>query len=178
MKDLRRNYLEGGTFFFTVVTHLRQPVLCRTESRNALRTAILRVQQKHPFEVVAWVLLPDHLHCIWSLPIDDVDYSIRWNLIKRSVSYQLKDWLQSHRFRTKSQVKKKESGLWQHRFWEHTIRDEADLVQHFDYIHFNPVKHGLVETPELWNWSTFHKYQRLGYYDKSRQPADHDVGCE
>ncbi len=178
MKDLRRLYIESGTYFFTVVTNKQRDLLCKQEARLALRTAVNDVRSAHPFDIIAWVLLPDHLHCIWTLPSDDADFSIRWSLIKRSVSYQLKDTFDTRSDRTVKQVKRREAGFWQHRFWEHAIKDENDLIRHFDYVHFNPVKHGLVEKPSDWEWSTFHKYLRMGYYDAERMPADEDVAGE
>jgi len=142
--------------------------MCEPAFRNALRSAIDRVRKHHPFTVVAWALLPDHLHCIWSLPPDDARFSIRWSLIKRSVSYQLKD----------SNWVREGGSLWQNRFWEHCIRDEKDLARHFDYIHFNPVKHGLVKEPTDWEWSTFHTYEKLGYYGEGRMPKHVDIKGE
>ncbi|RJO73062.1 MAG: transposase [Myxococcales bacterium] len=168
MKTLRRLYVEGGTYAFTVIADRRREILTDPVCRTALREAVARVRERRPFEIVAWVLLPDHLHCIWTLPDGDYDFSTRWSLIKRSVSYQTKNILDTRSERTPSQTQKGESGLWQHRFWEHRIRNERDLAAHFDYIHFNPVKHGLVETPARWPWSTYHKYCGLGYYDEGR----------
>ena len=178
MKDLRRYYNVGGTYFFTVVTNRRRQLLCDSEVRWALRNAIHHVRTRYPFQIVAWVLLPDHLHCIWTLPDGDADYSTRWRLIKKNVSFQVRDKVDTRLVRTNSQIKKQESGLWQHRFWEHTIRDEKDLVRHFDYIHFNPIKHGLVDNLSRWEWSTYHKYVHMGYYDDNRQPTDVDMEIE
>jgi len=90
MKDLRRFYIQGGTYFFTVVTDKRRKLLCKQESRLALQNAVKHLRATHPFDIAAWVLLPDHLHCIWTLPDGDADFSSRWSLIKRSVSHQLK----------------------------------------------------------------------------------------
>ncbi len=178
MKDLKRLYVEGGTYFFTVVTNKRRKLLCEEESRLALNTAIKHVRSTHPFDIVAWVLLPDHLHCIWTLPQGDANFSLRWSLIKRSVSYQLKEKFDIRSDRTENQIKKRESGFWQHRFWEHSINNETDLTRHFNYVHFNPVKHGLVETTNEWQWSTFHRYLRMGYYDDERMPIDENVDGE
>ena len=132
--------------------------------RNALRTAIETVRSTRPFTIDAWVLLPDHLHCIWTLPEGDADFSTRWMMIKRSVSlacreiYHRADWM------TTSKSKHRESTIWQRRFWEHQIRDEDDLVRHVDYIHFNPVKHGNVQRVGDWPYSTFHRYVHDGIY--------------
>jgi len=180
MHDLRRFYVEGGTYFFTVVTADRQGSLCLPESRDALRRAILHVREIYPFEIVAWVLLPDHLHCIWTLPEGDADYSNRWRLIKKNYSFIMKDLLPHQT--SESKKKKRESGLWQRRFWEHGIRDENDLIRHFDYIHFNPVKHRLVSKLSDWEWSTYHRYLQTGYYNGENPISDYesrgDVGHE
>lgn len=138
----RRADAAGGTYFFTVnLVDRRSDTLVRhmAELRTAMRTVI----STHPFAITAMVVLPEHLHAIWRLPKDDVGYPTRWALIKAGFSRQLpKDELISASRRTK-----RERGIWQRRYWEHQIRDEADLAQHVDYIHFNPVKHGLVSRP-------------------------------
>jgi len=177
MRDLRRYYVEGGTYFFTVVTSNRRGILCLPQSRDALKKAIIQVRKKYPFEILAWVLLPDHLHCIWTLPLDDCDFSLRWRLIKRNYSFLMKDVLSVSK--SDSQKKKQESGFWQRRFWEHVIKDENDLAKHFDYVHFNPVKHGLVENLYDWKWSTYHRYLKMGYYNREQIVKDYkDIGHE
>jgi REP-associated tyrosine transposase len=148
--DYRRNHLAGGTFFFTVVTASRCPVLCRDDVREALRAAIAETRATHPFDIVAWVLLPDHLHCVWRLPLGDADYPRRWSLIKSRT--------------TRRVAVSGGSSPWQPRYWEHTVRDEGDLRRHVDYVHWNPVKHGLARTAAEWPYSTFHRYCRLGLY--------------
>ncbi len=178
MKDLSRLYVNGVTHFFTVVTDQRRPILCDAPLRSNLRNALQRVRMNYPFEIVAWVLLPDHLHTIWSLPKNDPDYSTRWRLVKGIVSHQMKSRLDLDRCRSQSQIRKGESGLWQHRFLEHTIRDENDFSRHFDYIHFNPIKHGLDENPDEWKWSTYHRYLKHGYYGEHRQLFDSNVDAE
>ena len=165
MSRYRRATAAGSTYFFTVVAYRRQPIFCDEMFRNALRTAIASVQAAHPFVMDAWVLLPDHLHCVWTLPEGDADFSIRWMLIKRSVSlayretYRRADWV------TASKLKHRESTIWQRRFWEHQIRDENDFVRHVDYIHFNPVKHGHVQHAVDWPYSTFHRFVHDGIYE-------------
>jgi len=167
MSNYRRARVAGGTFFFTVVAYRRQPILCDEPVRAALREAIREVRQSSPFKIDAWVLLPDHLHCIWTLPPDDGDFSLRRSLIKRRVSlavgaqYRRAEWLNA------SKLKHRESTVWQRRFWEHSIRDEEDLRRHVDYLHFNPVKHGLVSGASDWPHSTFHRFVEAGIY-----PAD------
>ena len=164
MPRYRRARTTGACYFFTVVTYRRQPVLCDQMVRQALRDAIDRVREKRPFTIDAWVLLPDHLHCLWTLPSGDADYSTRWNQIKRRVSivcaaeYKRTDWL------TASKRRHRESTLWQRRFWEHCIRGQDDFNRHMDYLHHNPVKHGLCKQASDWPYSTFHRYVARGVY--------------
>ncbi|MFZ4437855.1 MAG: REP-associated tyrosine transposase [Syntrophales bacterium] len=179
MPNYKRNFLSGGTFFFTVVTHGRRPWLCTEKARISLRMAIQEVRAKRPFAVDAWVLMPDHMHCLWELPQDDHDFSIRWRLIKASVSRKCAETFEetdidvgnvgcvsdSVTHRNASRLKRRESDLWQRRFWEHTIRDERDYAAHCDYIHYNPVKHGLCKSPGDWPYSTFHRFVTQGGYD-------------
>jgi putative transposase len=139
MTCYRRSKIAGGTYFFTQVTHHRQPWLCRDVARPLLRSAFLKVREKYPFTVDAIVLLPDHLHCLWTLPPNDDDYATRWRLIKSDVTRQGASLLQLSAGRGESRQKRRESNLWQRRFWEHSIRDEADFMKHCDYIHYNPV---------------------------------------
>lgn len=117
----------------------------------------------HPFTIDAFVLLPDHLHCIWTMPEGDRDFSIRWRLTK---SYFSRKCDATHKnIPSRSRRKKKEQAVWQRRFWEHLIRDEQDFVKHIEYIHYNPVKHGLAKAPKDWEYSSFHRYVREGVYD-------------
>jgi len=146
----RRNYQQGGCYFFTLVSHQRRPILTHPDIRHALRKAIEAVRQKAPFTILAWVLLPEHLHTLWQLPDNDAAYSMRWNQIKRRTSQQCPHL----------------APIWQRRFWEHTIRDEADFAAHFDYIHFNPVKHGHVNRVSDWVYSTFHRHVKNGIYPR------------
>ena len=158
-----RRVREGDTYFFTLVTFARQPILCLEESRRLLRQAIDGVRQVHPFAVEAWVLLPEHMHCIWRLPEEDRDYSRRWGLIKSAFTKGVKGWLTTPAANA-SRHKHREGTVWQRRFWEHMIRDDRDLARHCDYIHYNPVKHGLVVAPREWPFSTFHRAVRAGVY--------------
>ena len=164
MSRYRRATATGSSYFFTVVTYRRQPILCDEAIRNALRTAIASVRVARPFVIDAWVLLPDHLHCVWTLPDDDADFSTRWMKIKRAVSlvcgedYRRADWV------TAPKLKHRESTIWQRRFWEHQILDENDFARHVDYIHFNPVKHGHVRQVKDWPYSTFHRFARNAVY--------------
>ncbi len=164
MPEYRRSKETGGTYFFTVVTFNRLPILTSPESINIFRDAWNDVNNKHPFQTVAICLLPDHIHTIWKLPEGDADYSTRWKEIKRIYS---RGYLENIGFggeRNGSQVKRKEVGIWQRRFWEHTIKDEVDLNNHIDYIHYNPVKHGLVKCTADWKWSSFYRYVKKGVY--------------
>ena len=139
----RRLKTPGGTYFFTVVTFARRKILCEPENIELLKTAIRLTQAQGPFVIDAFVLLPDHLHTIWTLPLDDTDYSMRWNTIK---GYFSKHCLHTYKSTTNtSQKNKRAQTVWQARFWEHQIRDELDYEKHCDYLHWNPVKHGLVE---------------------------------
>lgn len=134
------------------------------ESRIALRSTIEEVRSQYPFTIEAWVLLPDHLHCIWRLPAGDNDYSKRWGLIKAGFTKKTKQLFQRDEWMSDSKMRHREATIWQRRFWEHQIRDETDYQTHMDYIHFNPVKHGLVSNVNEWPYSTFHRYVREGVY--------------
>ena len=144
-------------YFFTVVLADRESKLLLDEI-SRLRQCYRSVQRKMPFETIAICVLPDHIHTLWRLPAGDVDYSIRWNLIKSSFSRGLN--LSTRR--TASQLIKREKGIWQRRFWEHMVRDDADLERHIDYIHFNPVKHGHTTRVADWPHSSFHRYVTQG----------------
>lgn len=166
MPEYRRASIPGATYFFTVVTHRRQPLLTDARCRTALRDAINRVRSEMPFDIAAWVLMPDHLHTVWQLPSGDKDFSLRWSLIKQHVTRDCAMWLPQQNISC-SREKRGEGGLWQRRFWEHLIRDENDFSRHLDYIHYNPVKHGYVANAGDWSYSTFHRYVKRGVY-----PAD------
>jgi putative transposase len=159
-----RRPLKGLTYFFTVVSHRRRPILCDDAIRTALRRGIETVRAKHPFSIDGWVLLPDHMHCIWTLPQDDHAFSLRWSEIKRFVSTEVRDEFHDAGTLTRSRRSRRESTIWQRRFWEHVIRDECDLGRHLDYIHFNPVKHGHAPRAIDWPFSTFGRYVADGVY--------------
>jgi len=166
MPEYRRFSIPGGTYFFTVVTFSRLPIFASTKARNLLHSAWVNVRKKHPFQVDAICLLPEHIHCIWTLPEGDADYSMRWKEIKRIFTHEYLDQIGPVGIRNASRQKREEAAIWQRRFWEHTLRDEQDFNRHLDYIHYNPVKHGLVKKAQDWPWSSFHRYVGLGYYDK------------
>jgi len=125
---------------------------------DALRSAYRAVMTTQPFQTVAICILPDHLHAIWILPEGDSDYSGRWNQIKGTFSRGFA----ASPTRTESKRRRGEKGIWQRRFWEHQIRDETDLARHIDYLHFNPVKHGLATRVQDWAYSSFHRFVRDG----------------
>jgi putative transposase len=157
----------GGAYFFTIVTFGRRKILTLDRSRQILSNAIKEVQTQYPFSIEAWVLLPDHLHTIWTLPEGDTDYSKRWGLIKARFSKEGKAFFHGQHSANPSRIKRREVNIWQRRFWEHTIRDDEDLQRHIDYTHYNPVKHGLVQQVAEWPYSTFHRYIREGFYPEN-----------
>src|SRR4051812_27704856 len=146
----RRNRIGGASYFFTVNLEDRRSHLL-VENIGALRCALRYVRQRHPFSLDAIVVLPDHLHAIWTLPDGDSDYPMRWRLIKSVFSRALP----CGETLSTSLAEKRERGIWQRRYWEHTLRDEKDVARHNDYIHFNPVKHGLVARVGEWPYSSF-----------------------
>ena len=162
MPNYHRPRNPGMTYFFTVVTHERRPVLTTEAVRNALRAAIHRARTTLRFEIEAWALLPDHLHCIWTLPPGDGNFAARWAIIKRHVSRECGAMVDAPP--GLSRGRRNERTFWQRRFWEHQIRDDEDLTRHLDYIHWNPVKHGLVESVKEWPYSSFHRLVEKGYY--------------
>lgn len=164
MSDYLRTHLNGGTYFFTVVTYMRYPIFEEEISINLLKKCFQNVMKIHPFNLDAIVILPDHLHTIWTLPDSESDYSTRWNLIKGSFSRSYGG--SNSRKITESMQKKGEKGIWQRRFWEHLIRNQEDFNRHCDYIHYNPVKHGLVNSPSEWEFSSFKKFVEKGIYNK------------
>jgi putative transposase len=165
MPQYRRSWIEGGTYFFTVVTYDRLPTLTNDDVRPLLHSAWMDVHTRFPFTTLAVCLLPDHLHCIWTLPEGDANYSVRWKEIKRLFTKSYLSQIGPGGPRNASRLKRGEAAVWQRRFWEHMIRDQEDLNRHTDYIHYNPVKHGLVKQAADWPWSSFHRYVREGYYE-------------
>jgi putative transposase len=158
MANYRRLYRAGGSYFFTHVTYQRYPWLCSDLGRQALREAITTIRKKYPFTMDIFVLLPDHFHCIWTLPEEDSDYAKRWRLIKLIVTKSCGRQLALPSEKTPSGERRREGNLWQRCYWKHCIRDEQDFINHYEYIHHNPVKHGLVESPTDWPYSTIHRY--------------------
>ena len=150
----RRALFPGASYFFTVVTAKRRPVFTAPETIELLRQAMRKVRRMRPFIIDAVVVLPDHLHCIWTLPPDDADYSTRWRLIKT--------WFSKRYAHKESRLR---LPIWQNRYWDHLIRDERDWRRHMDYIHYNPVKHGYVQSVSEWPYSSFAYCVRKGWYE-------------
>jgi len=167
MPNYRRTYQAGGMYFFTLVTHRRRHLFTESTAIEYLRETIAQEKAQHPFDLTAIVLLPDHIHCIWELPENDDDFSKRWGRIKSRFT---KAWL-AHSGReaeiSKARNHHRERGVWQKRFWEHRIRGEADLMHHVNYIHYNPVKHGLVRCPHEWPYSSFARWVKRGFYEQN-----------
>ena len=164
MSRYRRADVAGGSYFFTVVTERRQRILTDEPIRRALRESITYVREHYPFAINGWVLLPDHLHTIWTLPEDDGDFASRWRLIKTRVTKACGKLYTQPNFLTARRAAKQCGTLWQHRYWEHLIRDDADFKHHMDYLHINPVKHGLVQRVRDWPYSSFHRCVQIGVY--------------
>jgi len=164
MPDYRRWYVPGGTFFFTVVTCNRRPFLTKQPARESLRKAIETVRRTLPFDIVAFVLLQAHLHAIWRLPTDDQDYPLRWKRIKELFTVNYLKAGGNEVAPNLSRRRHGERGIWQRRYWGHTIEDEDDLKRYVDYVHWNPKKHGYVANVRDWQWSSFHRYVGAGEY--------------
>jgi putative transposase len=161
MPDYRRNRVPGGTYFFTVNLLERRSSLL-TEHIDAFREAVRQVRARKPFHIDAWIVLPDHMHCVWTLPPGDSDYSGRWRAIKIAFAKSLPKTERLSAVRARNG----ERGIWQRRFWEHTIRNDADYAVHVDYVHINPYKHGLVQRVVDWPYSSFHRFVQAGVYPR------------
>src|SRR5258708_19885079 len=164
MPNYRRNYVPGGTYFFTLVTQDRQPILTSAIARRCLRRAIRAVRRKRPFTLFAIVVLPDHLHAVWKLPPGDSDYSLRWSQIKEEFTRRYLKSGGPEATRSPSRALHRERGVWQSRFWEHTCEDENDLKRCVDYVHWNPIKHKLVSPVRDYSWSSFRRFVRFVEY--------------
>jgi len=159
MTNYRRNFVPGASYFFTVNLADRRSHLL-TQQIDLLRRAFHETRARHHFTIDAIVVLPDHLHTIWTLPDGDADFAKRWRLIKSAFSRRMP----AGEAVSSSRARKGERGIWQRRYWEHTLRDETDFRRHTDYIHFNPVKHGHAAEPGAWAYSSFHRLVRLGVF--------------
>ena len=160
MPNYRRAWTCGGTYFFTVNLNKRRRNDLLTQNIDLLRDAVRDVRRDHPFDIHGWVVLPDHFHCVIQLPENDSDFALRWRLIKARFSRGLP----FTELRSTSREGRGERGIWQRRYWEHLIRDEADFRAHLDYVHINPMKHGLVKRVADWPFSTFHRLVAEGVY--------------
>lgn len=164
MPNYRRVYIPGGIYFFTLVTYCRRPLFKHLSNVELLRNAVAKAKTEKPFKFIAAVILPDHIHFIWQLPPNDSNYSQRISRLKVLFTRAYKAVNSSNLELSESRYKHRESDIWQRRFWEHLIRDEVDLQRHLDYIHYNPVKHGLVSCPHLWEYSSFSRWVDRGRY--------------
>jgi putative transposase len=164
MPNYRRKR-QGELYFFTIVTCDRRPIFDASHARHLLHTAIDLTQKDHPWTMEAIVLLPDHLHMLWRLPEGDTDYSSRIGALKKRFMrrYLMRGGREGRV--APGQRRHRRRGVWQQRFWEHTISDARDFHRHVDYIHTNPVKHGLVDYPRDWPHSSFHRYVKTGWYE-------------
>lgn len=165
MPNYRRAKVPGGTYFFTVVTHDRAPLLSGKPALSTLGDCLRECQSRTPFTVDAIVVLPDHLHTIWSLPQGDSDYSARWGWIKKEFTQRWLNAGERSRSISAGRHAERRRGVWQPRFWEHVIEDEEGFDRHFNYVHYNPVKHGYVTCPHEWEASSFHRWVKAGVYD-------------
>lgn len=158
----RRSQIGGGTYFFTVVTYNRLKLFNSPSRIALLQDSFRQVKERHPFTIDAIIILPDHLHCMLTLPQGDARYPLRMRMIKSHFSRKYPEGLPES---SSSRIAKGEKAVWQRRYWEHLIRDEEDYARHVEYIHYNPVKHSLVKSPRDWQWSSFHDYVEKGVYD-------------
>ena len=165
MPNYRRAFVPGGTFFLTVVTYNRYPFFSDPRAVSLLGDVIRDEQRDHPFTIDAFVLLPDHFHTLWTLPRFDADYSARMSRIKRAFTKAWRISGGSEQPITTAEQEENRAGIWQPRFWEHTCDDVDDFDIRFDYIHFNPVKHGYVACPVHWPHSSIHRWIKHGVLD-------------
>ncbi|MBM3157931.1 MAG: transposase [Chloroflexi bacterium] len=165
MPEYRRARVSGGTYFFTVVTYNRYPFFADESAIILLHKCFQIVASEYPYTMDACVILPDHIHCIWTLPDNGSDFSTRWKLIKTTFT---KNYSGSRPENvSESMLNKGERGIWQRRFWEHMIRDQEDFNRHCDYIHYNPVRHGYVKLPMEWKHSSFREFAERGLYPQN-----------
>ena len=171
LPDYRRNRVPGGTYFFTVNLLDRRSSLLVDQIED-LRESVWRVRELMPFHIDAWVVLPEHMHALWTLPAGDADYSRRWQAIKMAFTKRVT----IGEAVSASRQTRGERGIWQRRYWEHTIRDEQDYAAHMDYTHFNPVKHGLAAHAAAWPFSSLHRCVETGLYPPGWGNKDDSVG--
>jgi putative transposase len=167
MPDYRRYFVSGGTYFFTLVTHRRYPWFADPANIQRLRHAAASVRQESPFRFLAGVVLHNHMHFLWTLPPGDADFSSRIGRMKVRFSRSLGRRARDGSEQPASRRKHHECDIWQRRFWEHSIDNEEELLAYLDYIHFNPVKHGLAPCSHAWEASSFHGWVAAGFYERS-----------
>jgi putative transposase len=160
----RRAYVPGGIVFLTVVTYRRAPILDAPDNVARLRRALGQVMREAPFRIPAAVVLPDHAHFLWSLPRGDADYPRRVGRMKVLFTRSLPGRGVASPGVSRSQHRHRESDVWQRRFWEHTVESYEEVEALMDYIHYNPVRHGLTSCPHLWPYSSFSRWVRAGLY--------------
>lgn len=170
MPQYRRYYQLGSCVFLSIVTHQRRPIFKQIENIQKLRLATAQMKAEMPVDIVAAVILPDHLHFLWQLPENDWNYSKRVGRMKVLFSKSMGDIGYEAKYLSHSRMKHREKGIWQRRFWESTVRNAAELEAYANYIHFNPVKHGYVSCPHHWQYSSFHRWVLSG-------ELTHDWGC-
>jgi len=169
--NYRRFFVPGGTYFFTLVTHNRKPLFATAAHVQLFRNAVSEVKADQPFEIVAAVVLPDHVHFVWTLPTSDDDYSKRLGRVKARFTKRLygdepsSNYVRRREGVSPSRTKHRESAVWQRRFWEQTIDDEGEVARVLDYVHYNPVKHRLVRCPHQWEASSFHRWVEQGLHE-------------
>jgi putative transposase len=174
----RRLFRLGGTYFFTLVTENRAPILCDETSRTILHDAIATCAKRRPFSLDAIVLLPDHFHMLITLPGSDSDFSTRISAIKAHFTHHFLAAGGQEQTREQSRLRKRRRGIWQRWFWEHLIRTQDELNRHLDYIHYNPVKHGLASCPHGWPHSTFERFVKNESYTRDWQCSCDGCRCE
>ena len=171
MPNYRRAWHPGGTYFFTVNLLERTGNDLLVRQIDLLRESVRKVRVKYPFTIHAWVVLPEHLHCVIELPIGDADFALRWRLIRTYFSKSLP----KTELLSTARIRRGERGIWQRRYWEHLIRDERDFSAHMDYVHINPLKHGLVNQVVDWPFSTFHHLVSEGIYPRDWAGGNEDL---
>lgn len=165
MANYRRWRVAGGSYFFTLVAHSRAPIFTDAIARSILGAKLRECGRVWPYQIDAIVLLPEHLHAIWTLPRGDDRYSLRWAWIKKEFT---RCWLEAggqEQPVSQARANRRDRGIWQPRFWEHVIRDDIDFDRHFDYVHYNPIKHGLVSDPADWRESSIHRWIAAKVYE-------------
>lgn len=165
MPNYRRYFVPGGTYFFTLKTEHNHPLFERDEIVELFESVLGEAKSRWPFEVIAYAILPDHIHTLWSLPSGDTEYPTRWGWIKKEFTTRYLSQGGTEEPISSARQLSGRKGVWQRHYWEHLIRDEEDFERHFDYIHWNPVKHHYVKAPRDWAHSSFHQWVNSGHYE-------------